>query len=113
MQSDCLNRNYIKPVEVMSQTTTIRMMHTINFLHKLIVLYDKYFPKHNIRIYKKDLQSPWITTGIKKSSKRKQKLYVGFLKNRNSKNELEYKNYKNFLSRSKNLQKRLLFQPNT
>ena len=83
------------------------------FLHKLIVLYDKYFPKHNIRIYKKDLQSPWITTGIKKSSKRKQKLYVGFLKNRNSKNELEYKNYKNFLSRSKNLQKRLLFQPNT
>ena len=26
-----------------------------NFSHKLIVLYDKYFPKQNIRIYKKDL----------------------------------------------------------
>ena len=51
------------------------------FSHKLIVLYDKYFPKQNIRIYKKDLQSPWITRGIKKSSKRKQKLYVKFLKN--------------------------------
>ena len=51
------------------------------FLHKLIVLYDKYFPKQNTRIYKKDLQGPWITRGIKKSSKRKQKLYVKFLKN--------------------------------
>ena len=64
------------------------------FSHKLIVLYDKYFPKQNIRIYIKDLQSPWLTRGIKKSSKRKQKLYIKFLKNRNSKNELEYKNYK-------------------
>ena len=36
-----------------------------HFLHKLIVLYDKYFPKQNIRIYKKDLQSSWITRGIK------------------------------------------------
>ena len=64
------------------------------FLHKLIVLYNKYFPKQSIRVYKKDLQSPWITRWIKKSSKRKQKLYVKFFKNRNSKSELEYKNYK-------------------
>ena len=35
-----------------------------------------------------------ITRGIKKSSKRRQKLYVKFLKNRNSKNELEYRDYK-------------------
>ena len=64
------------------------------FLHKLIVLYDKYFPKQNITINKKDLQNPLITRGIKKSSKRRQKLYVKFLKNRNSKNELEYRDYK-------------------
>ena len=50
------------------------------FSHKLIVFYDKYFPKQNIRIYIKDLQSPWLTRGIKKSSKRKQKLYIKFLK---------------------------------
>ena len=56
------------------------------FLQNLIVLYDKYFPKQNIRIYKKDLQSPWITRGIKKSSKRQEKLYVKVLKSRNSKN---------------------------
>ena len=48
------------------------------FSHKLIVLYDKYFPKKNIGICKKDLQSPWITKRINKSSKRSQKLYVKF-----------------------------------
>ena len=80
------------------------------FLYKLIVLYDKYFPKENIRINKKDLQMAWITRGIKKSSKHKQKLDIKFLKNRNGKKELEYIN---FLNRSKNPQKRLHFKPNT
>ena len=56
------------------------------FLQKLIVSYDKHFPKRNIRINKKDLQSSWITRGIKKSSKRQEKLYVKVLKSRNSKN---------------------------
>ena len=46
------------------------------FSHKLIVLYDKYFPKQNIRIYKKDLQSLWITIGIKKSSKLMRKILM-------------------------------------
>ena len=56
-------------------------------LCKLIVLYDKHFSKQNITINKKDLKSPWITRGIKKPSKRKQKLYVKLLKSRNSKSE--------------------------
>ena len=33
----------------------------------------------------KDLQNPWITNGVKKSSKHKQRLYDNFLKNRNEK----------------------------
>ena len=37
----------------------------------------------------KDLKSPWITNGIKKSSKHKQRLYNKFLKNKNEKNETE------------------------
>ena len=32
-----------------------------------------------------NLQSPWITNGIEKLSKRKQRLYNKFLKNRNEK----------------------------
>ena len=35
--------------------------------------------------------NPWVTKGIKKSSKRKQKSYEKFLKNRNEKNEKLYK----------------------
>ena len=31
------------------------------FWHNLIILYDQYFPKQNIRINEKYLQSPWIT----------------------------------------------------
>ena len=49
-------------------------------------------------VTKKHLQSPWTTTRIKKSSKRKQRLYEKFLKNGNSLNESEYKNKKSFES---------------
>ena len=51
------------------------------FLHGLIVLYNQYLPKQNIRINEKDLQSSCITREIKKCSKRKQRLYMKFLKN--------------------------------
>ena len=69
-----------------------------------------YFPKQNIRIYKKDLQSPWITRGIKKSSKPNQKLFVKSLKkNRNSKNELEYRNYKKLFESIKKRAKQSYF----
>ena len=64
------------------------------FLEKFLILYDKYFPKQKIKVKTKDLQSPWVTKGIKKSSKKKQRLYQKFLKNRNVKNETEYKSYK-------------------
>ena len=64
------------------------------FLQKVKVLCDQYFPKQYIKIKEKDLRCLWITRGIKKSSKRKQKLYNKFLKNRNNQNEYEYKNYK-------------------
>ena len=50
----------------------IRMMHTIKFYISLL--------SYTISI----LQIPWITRGIKISSKRKQKLYVKFLKNKNT-----------------------------
>ena len=60
-------------------------------------------------MYNKDLQSPWITRGIEKSPKRKQKLYVNFLKNRNSKNELESRNYKKLFESIKKRAKRNYF----
>ena len=45
------------------------------FLKRFSTLYDTYFPEKKIKLKNKDLQSPWITKGIRRSSKRKQRLY--------------------------------------
>ena len=58
-------------------------------------LYDEYFPVAKIRLKQKKLFTPWITRGIKKSSKRKQKLYEKFQNNKTILNEEKYKAYKN------------------
>ena len=42
------------------------------FLEIFRTMYDKHFPLKKIKSKTKDLKSPWITAGIKKSSKRKQ-----------------------------------------
>ena len=72
------------------------------FLQKVLLLYE-------IKVTKKDLKNPWITTGIKKSSKRKQRLYEKFLKNQNSLNESEYKNYKKLFESVKQRAKKLYY----
>lgn len=45
--------------------------------------------------------TPWITKGIKKSSKRKQRLYDNYLKKRTFESEKKYKDYKNLFERIK------------
>ena len=67
------------------------------FLNIFIDIYDKLFPKSEVKVKFKSDQSPWITKGIAKSSKKKQRLYEKFLKNRTPKNEETYKTYKNLL----------------
>ena len=59
---------------------------------------------------KKNLLSPWITRGIKKLSKRKQKLYEKFLKQKFPKNEKEYKDYKQLFEKIKKDSKKKYFQ---
>ena len=58
-------------------------------------LYDVAFPKKEIEIKSKYLYTPWITKGIRKSSKRKQHLYEKYLKIRSKEKEKTYKTYKN------------------
>ena len=65
-----------------------------NFFDIFFKTYDKYFPKVSIKIKVITIQNPWITKGITKSSKRKQKLYERFLK-KCTQNEQKYKNHKN------------------
>ena len=73
------------------------------FLNKFSDLYYTYFPKLQIKLKSKDLQSPWVTNGIKKSSKWKQRLYEKFLKIGMKKMSLNTKLTKNFLNQLKNV----------
>ena len=58
------------------------------------------------KVKTKDLQSPWLTKGIRTLSKRKKRLYEKVLKKRNWKSELETKNFQTlFLAVKKYLRK--------
>ena len=46
-----------------------------NVLETFLLHYNIFFPTKKIHMKSKNLASPWITKGIIKSSKRKQKLY--------------------------------------
>ena len=45
-------------------------------------LYEKHFPLKDFQIEAKELQTPWISKGLKELSKQKQKLYIKFLKDK-------------------------------
>ena len=71
------------------------------FYEQFFEIYDKHFPL-KLKITKlKDLKSPWFSQGLKKSSKRKQKLYVKHLKKKNNETETKYKDYKNLFEKLK------------
>ena len=47
-----------------------------------------------VTVKSKTLKNPWITKGILKSSKTKQRLYDKFLKSKTYEHEISYKNYR-------------------
>ena len=81
-----------------------------SFLETFLCLYEKAFPKIKINIKTKSLLSPWMTKGLLKSSKKKQKLYDKFLKNKTNKNHLNYKTYNNLFKQIKNKSKKNYYQ---
>ena len=78
-------------------------------MKKFVTLNYKYFLEKKIKLKNKDLQSPWITSWIKRSSKRKQRLSEKFLKSLNKQNELEYKSYKHLFESIRKRFKKLHF----
>ena len=66
----------IKPIKMQMKITTISYQYFVQFM----ILF---FPMNKIKIKIEDLGSPWITKGIKKSSKKKQRLHSKFLRKRN------------------------------
>ena len=77
-----------------------------NFLKIFSDLYDVTFPKKEIEVKSKYLNTPWITIGLRKSSKRKQRLYEKFLKKRTLDNAKIYKDYKNLFEKIKKCAKK-------
>ena len=72
-------------------------------------LYEKYFRLTKVNLKPKRKNSPWITNGIAKSSKRKQKLYEKFLKHRTQESKQIYKDYKNFFEIIKHKSKKQFY----
>ena len=68
-------------------------------------VYDKECPLKKQLVKEKTLRCPWMTPGLLKSSKRKQKLYNKFLKNKSIVNEQNYKVYKGFFEKIKKTSK--------
>ena len=69
-------------------------------------MYEECFPKFKIRLNQRKNLSPCIAKGIKKSSKRKQKLYEKFLKKRNAFNETACKAYESLFKAIKRKSKK-------
>ena len=80
------------------------------FIKKFSLIYDDCFSIKVKEIKTKNLLSPWVTKGIKKSSKIKHKLYEKVLKKKSLKNEKEYKDYKQLFEKIKKDFKKKYFQ---
>ena len=105
-----LKPNYQIQTGATSQILNARIKVTI-FFHGLFLsqfsnLYDKHFPIKILNIKTKNILSPWITKGITKSSKQKQKLYIKFLKNKSTTNNNKYKTYKQMFEKIKKVSKK-------
>ena len=73
------------------------------FFHTFTPLYDDCFPTVKIKVKARNSFRPWITKGIAKFSKKKQKLYEKHLKNRNSQNLATYETYKSLFETIKRI----------
>ena len=80
------------------------------FLKKFAQIYDQTFPERKTKIKPRNLVSPWISQGLRRSSRNKQRLYKKFFEQRNSKNEEAYKIYKNCMKIKKTIKKIIIPQ---
>ena len=69
-----------------------------NFISKFTDLYNKHLPKVKTKINKRKDAKPWITSGIIKSIKTRNKLYKTFIKHPNETNKSKYVAYRNKLT---------------
>ena len=65
-----------------------------NFHNQFVSIFDKTCPVNEVKLKSKNLVNPWFDKALTKCSRKKQRLYNKFLKNRTFINETNYKNYK-------------------
>ena len=76
------------------------------FLKVFSGIYDLAFPLKTFSVKRKTLQNAWMTKGLLKSSKRKQKLHEKFVRKRSPRNENIYKAYKSLFESLKKKSKK-------
>ena len=69
------------------------------FLKTLTDIFDANFPICEYIFKDQDIKSPWVSKGLKKSSKTKQRLYIKLLKTKTLEDESKYKNYKSLFEK--------------
>ena len=79
------------------------------FLDKYTTLYNDCFPLKKVKVKTATLSNPWITKGLLKSIRKKNSLYKRFLAKPTSYRENLYKSYKNKLTHSLRVAKRLYY----
>ena len=80
------------------------------FVGKYTTICDKCFQLRKMKAKRFNLRKPWFTKGLAKSISRKNMLYQSFLNNPNSCNENAFKSYKNKLTHSLRVAKRLYYE---
>ena len=81
-----------------------------SFLTKYTSIYNVCFPLRKVKVKKYTLYRPWFTKGLSRSVKKKHKLYKQFLKHPSPKNEFLYKSYKNKLSHTIRIAKKVYYE---
>ena len=94
---------------MLTQTSSTNYSYNI-FLKRFVKIYDQALPERKMEIKQKNMSSPCISKGLRKSSKRKQHLYEKCFKKRSDKNYETYKIYKNLFGKLKKQSKKLYFQ---
>ena len=77
---------------------------------KYTSIYNVCFPLRKVKVKKYTLYRPWFTKGLSRSVKKKHKLYKQFLKHPSPKNEFLYKSYKNKLSHTIRIAKKVYYE---
>ena len=81
-----------------------------SFFKQYSTAYDSCFPLKKTKVSNYRFSKPWLSKGLLKSIRTKNKLYRQYLTNQSSHHETRYKNYKNKLNHSLRIAKRIYYE---